>query len=239
MARFDTVADRYDAFCATPLGSFVEDVERQMIGALLELKPGETVVDLGCGTGEYTLWMAEAFCTVVGIDESDRMLAKARSKPSPRGQVYWVKGNLRHLPWPSARFDAGLMQVVLEFVDRPQRILHEAMRVIKPGGRLVIGFIQDTGPWARHYRARAQMDSASIYAGAHFWTISELTALMGRKPTRVYAGLYMGPQDFVNPQQAWDLEHRCRKICAVEDAGFVVARYDHTPPGDPDGQSLP
>ena len=55
MARFDPVADRYDAFCATPLGSFVEAVERQMVAELLDPHPGERVVDLGCGRTYYTM----------------------------------------------------------------------------------------------------------------------------------------------------------------------------------------
>ncbi len=51
VARFDSVADRYDAFCATPLGTLVDTVERQMVGALLDLHAGDWVVALGCATG--------------------------------------------------------------------------------------------------------------------------------------------------------------------------------------------
>jgi ubiquinone/menaquinone biosynthesis C-methylase UbiE len=133
MARFDPVADRYDAFCATPLGSFVEAVERQMVAELLDPHPGERVVDLGCRR-TYALWMADARCAVVGVDESESMLAKARSKRMSSGRVEWVCGDLTHLPWASASFDAGLMQVTLEFVDHPEAILKEAMGIIKPGG---------------------------------------------------------------------------------------------------------
>ncbi|PSR21062.1 Methyltransferase domain-containing protein [Sulfobacillus thermosulfidooxidans DSM 9293] len=185
MARFDPVADRYDAFCATPLGSFVEAVERQMVAELLDPHPGERVVDLGCGTGTYALWMADAGCAVVGVDESEAMLAKARSKRMSSGRVEGVRGDLTHLPWASASFDAGLMQVTLEFVDHPEAILIEAMRIIKPGGRLILGLIHGTGPWARHYRTRAQADPTSVYHGAHFWTLAELTSVMAMEPSQI------------------------------------------------------
>lgn len=80
MACFDPVADRYDAFCPTPLGALVDAGERQMVGELLDPHPGEPLMELGCGTETYVLGMADVRCVVVGVDESEAMLAKARSK---------------------------------------------------------------------------------------------------------------------------------------------------------------
>lgn len=64
------------AFCATPLGSFVEAIERQIVSALLDPRPGERVVDVGCGTGTSARWLADAGCTGVRVDESPAMLAR-------------------------------------------------------------------------------------------------------------------------------------------------------------------
>jgi SAM-dependent methyltransferase len=237
VARFDRVADRYDAFCATPLGAFVEAVERDLVGALLDLNAGDRVVDLGSGTGAYAVWMAARGCDVVGVDESAAMLDKARGKRIPTGHVAWVRGDLAQLPWASAIFDVALMHVTLEFVEDPHAALTEAMRVLKPGGRLVLGLIHGTGPWARHYRVRAHADPASVYHGAHFWTLPELTAAMAMDPSQVRGGLYVGPEAFRTADQAWALEGRYRVERALDDAGFLAVRYDKRAPavGDPHG----
>lgn len=75
MPRLDAVADRDDAFCATPWGLFVEAVERQIVGAVLDPHLRERVVDVGCGTGTSARWLADAGCTGVRVDESPAMLA--------------------------------------------------------------------------------------------------------------------------------------------------------------------
>ena len=226
VARFDIVANRYDAFCATPLGSFVEAVEHQIVSAVLDPRPGERVVDLGCGTGTSTLWLADAGCMVVGVDESQAMLVIARNKKTSAGRMEWVHGDLTQLPWASASFDAGLIQVALEFVDQPAVVLTEALRVIKPGGRLVLGLIQGTGPWAHHYRMRAQADPTSVYHGAHFWTLPELARLMAMNPSQVRGGLFVGPTEFRTGEQAWAWESRYRAVRPLADAGFLAVRYE-------------
>ena len=227
MARFDAVADRYDAFCATPLGSFVEAIERQIVSALLDPRPGERMVDLGCGTGTSALWQAEAGCVVVGVDESGAMLAKARSKSTASGRIARVQGDLIQIPWASASFDAALMQVTLEFMDQPAAALKEAWRLIKPGGRLALGLIHGTGPWARHYRARAHVDPTSVYRGAHFGTLSELTALVTMEPSQVRGGLYAAaPEQFRTAEQAWAWESRYCAVRSLAEAGFLAVRCD-------------
>lgn len=226
MGSFDSVADRYDAVCATPIGTFIETVEQKIVKELLNPCPGERIVDLGCGTGTNALWIAEAGCQVVGVDESEAMLTQARGKTVARGRVQWVRGDLARLPCSAAFFDAGLMQVTLEFVRQAETALTEALRVIKPGGRLVLGLIHGTGPWARHYRERARADPDSVYYGAHFWTLGELVAVIGWRPACVRGGLYVGPDEFVNVVQAEALEDRYRLTRPLQDAGFLAVRYD-------------
>lgn len=141
------------------------------------------------------------------------------------GCVEWVRGDLTCLPWASASFDAGLMHVTLEFVDHPEEALKAAMRIIKPGGRLVLGLIHGAGPWARHYRTRGQADPTSVYHGAHFWTLSALTTLMAKRPSKVRGGLYIGPGE-CTVEQAWAWESRYCAVRSLADAGFLAVRYD-------------
>lgn len=227
MPGFDDVAGRYDAFCQTPLGHFVDAVERELIEATLEPRAGESVADLGCGTGSYALWLATRGCFVVGVDASSAMLARARAKPPPAaGSILCRRANLSRLPWPDGVFDAALLQVTLEFVTDPAAVLREALRVLRPQGRLVLGLIQGGGPWARHYAARRRRDPFSIYRTAHFWTLPELAALIDRPPAAVRAGLFVGPDEFNQEAAAWARERMRRTARPIEDAGFIAVRYD-------------
>ncbi len=225
MALFDQVADRYDAFCLTPLGHFVDQIERRLILELLRPKRGESMLDLGCGTGAYAIALAELGCAVTGVDLSSEMLARARAKAGGGMDVRFLDADIAHLPLPSAGFDGALLQVTLEFVADPRTVLMEAMRVVRPGGRLVVGLIQGSGPWARTYRQRAREDPASVYRHAHFLTLSEIEGLAGMPAAEVRAGLYVGPEEFRDAAQAGELE-LSRRALPREDAGFVAARFD-------------
>lgn len=226
MARFDAVAERYDAFCQTPLGQYVDAVERALVWELLDPRPGEAVADLGCGTGAYTVSLAQAGCAVTGVDESAAMLARARAKAGANAPLTWVQADLAALPLAAGTFDAALMQVTLEFVARPTAVVREACRVLRPGGRLVVGLIHGTGPWARHDRRRAAGDPASVYRHARFWTVSELKALVAVAPASVRAGLYVAPGEFRSAAEAWEVERQRRATADAWTAGYVAARFD-------------
>ena len=233
MTRFDSPADRCDAFCATPFGSFVEAVERQMVGELLEPLPGGRGADLGCGTGTYSLWMVDTGCAVVRVDGSEAMFVKARSKRPSTERITWIRADLAHLPCPSGSFDSWLMQVIVEFVDDPNAALRKALRTIKPGGHLVLGLIQGTARWARHYRERAHGNPSA------FLDLAELRTVMGMEPARVRQGLFVGPDEFRTAEPAWDLEFQRRGSRSLADAGFLAVRYDNLPAaaGEPDTPS--
>ncbi len=226
MARFDPVAERYDAFCQTPLGAFVDAVERALVWSVLDPRPGEAIADLGCGTGAYTLALLEARCRVTGVDESAAMLARARAKLGDRAAATCLQADLAALPLPTAAFDAALLQVTLEFVADPAAVVRESLRILRPGGRLVVGLIHGGGAWARHYRARAAAEPGSVYRGARFFTREELAALVGMQPAAVAAGLYVAPQEFHDPDAALELERQRRASWPVAAAGFVAVRFD-------------
>src|SRR5947207_14200421 len=88
--------------------------------ARAELRPGERVLDVGCGTGIVSRTAAPKVGEhgrVVGLDASDEMLATARTRPSPGGApIEWQRGDATALPFPDASFDAVLCQQALQFV---------------------------------------------------------------------------------------------------------------------------
>ena len=93
------------------------------------------VLDVACGTGDMAVSLVERGCTVTGVDISEEMLAIARQKAP---MVTFMIADAEHLPFPDASFDAVTCAFgVRNFVHLEQG-LNEMLRVLKPGGQLVI-----------------------------------------------------------------------------------------------------
>jgi malonyl-CoA O-methyltransferase len=118
---------------ANPLQGLEGPAVRAAVGDVRELN----VLDLGCGTGRHSLWLAAAGATVTGVDFSEGMLAEARRKPGAEA-IRFVVHDL-HLPLPFAtEFDLVVSGLVLEHLRELDGFFAEAHRVLKPGGRAVV-----------------------------------------------------------------------------------------------------
>ncbi len=108
--------------------------------ALGHLLPPLDVVDIGCGEGYLTIEAARWARTVFGIDRSDEVLERAKALAGRRRvtNVQWRKGDLSHLPLRDSSVDVALMSQALHHAKDPEEALGEAVRVLRPGGRLVI-----------------------------------------------------------------------------------------------------
>ncbi|WP_053958893.1 class I SAM-dependent methyltransferase [Sulfobacillus thermosulfidooxidans] len=226
MSLFDDVVPRYEAFCNTPLGQFINKVEREIILTLSSPQPDELWIDLGCGTGEYSIALASFGCHVIGLDESESMLERARMKSVISGTVKYDSGDISCIPYSDGLFDGALIQVTLEFVKDAPQVLKETLRVLRPSGRLVIGLIQRLGSWAQYYQIRAKTDPSTVYRHAHFWTVRELYELLHCFPVRIEGGLYVSPNEFTNLDTAWEIESQRRKTWPLDKAGFIGLRFD-------------
>jgi ubiquinone/menaquinone biosynthesis C-methylase UbiE len=78
---FDDWPYRYDQWFKTPIGKLVKETEADLIHELLDLKPGEKLLDAGCGTGIFTLDFLSQGAKVVGLDISLPMLTHASGRP--------------------------------------------------------------------------------------------------------------------------------------------------------------
>lgn len=201
---FDAVAGSYDDWYRTPLGAFADQVEQELVERLAQPRPGETVLDLGCGTGTFSLPLARLGCKVTGIDPSAGMLARAREKAEAAGlAVTFIEGDAQRLPFADNSFDLVVTVTALEFMRRPRAALAEALRVLKPGGRLVAGFLGKGSQWEQVYRQEAEANPESIFARARFYSPEEAAALgPGLPPEAVLKGLYVGPLTEA-PPEAW------------------------------------
>lgn len=102
---------------------------------LLEPKPGERILDLGCGTGHLTARIAEV-ATVVGLDHSAEMLAKARAAFP---QLHFVQGDARSFEFPEP-FDAVFSNATLHWIKEPESVIRCVRNALKPAGRFVAEF---------------------------------------------------------------------------------------------------
>lgn len=142
--------------------------------AMLELKGRESVLLAGVGTG-LDLPLLPIGASVVGLDLSPAMLAVARTKPAPPATTLKVM-NAEKLELPPACFDAAILSLILSVAENPREVLRETLRVLKPGGRLLI--------WDKF--------SPSVKPGIFPKALNLVTSLLGTDITRNFARLTEG-----------------------------------------------
>jgi demethylmenaquinone methyltransferase / 2-methoxy-6-polyprenyl-1,4-benzoquinol methylase len=133
---FDGVAPRYD-LTNTVLSFGMDHRWRRRTRQVLQLEPGERVLDLAAGTGVSTVELARSGATAIACDFSLGMLRAGRASRRRR-KVPFIAGDATRLPFGDGVFDAAVISFGLRNVTDVPRALGELARVVRPGGRLVI-----------------------------------------------------------------------------------------------------
>jgi len=162
-------AGRYD-WLVTLLTLGRERRFREKLLAPARLVAGESVLDIGCGTGTLALLAkARGAGRVAGIDASAEMIARARKKAArSSADVAFQVAFAQALPFPDASFDVVLSTVMLHHLPRAAReeAAREARRVLKPGGRfLAVDFVKSSGKGLlAHFHAHGRVDPRDLIA---------------------------------------------------------------------------
>jgi demethylmenaquinone methyltransferase / 2-methoxy-6-polyprenyl-1,4-benzoquinol methylase len=203
LGLFAGLPGRYDMLAA--LLSFGQDPRwRRAMVAAVAASPDDRVLDVATGTGMVAAELVHRYgCRVVGLDQSEEMLAGARAKlarePRLASRVELVRGEAERLPFADGEFDALTFTYLLRYVDDPAATLRELARVLRPGGRVaslefgVPRFVPVRALWVAWTRvglpAAGRLASGSWYEVGRFLgpSISELDAEL---PPERQAGLW-------------------------------------------------
>ena len=164
--------------------------------ALAELKPGEVVLDLGSGGGIDVLLSAKRVGPTgkaYGLDMTDEMLALARENQRKAGieNVEFLKGEIEHMPLPDQSVDVIISNCVINLSADKDRVLGEAFRVLKPGGRFAVSDVVVRGAVPAEVRRSVELWVGCI-AGAleESEYVDKLARAgfqdIGVEPTRIY-----------------------------------------------------
>jgi SAM-dependent methyltransferase len=162
-AAFEAHHQRYEKWFETHEAAYVSELL-----ALRPFVPSEgRGLEIGVGSGRF----AAPLGVQVGVDPSPAMLAHAAA----RG-IEVVEGAAENLPFTENSFDYALVVTTICFVDSAARMLAEAHRVLKPGGRLVIGFIDRESALGQYYLSH-QAENV-FYRDATFYSADEVNQLL-------------------------------------------------------------
>ncbi|MDR7452443.1 MAG: ubiquinone/menaquinone biosynthesis methyltransferase [Armatimonadota bacterium] len=157
-AMFAAIARRYD-LANSVLSAGLHHAWKRRAVAAAGLRRGERVLDAGAGTGDLARLAVAQGAQVTAVDVSLEMMAVARMKLGAEAGLRCVGGDIADLPFRGGSFDAVLTAFTLRHPTRLDEALRELMRVLIPGGRLVIlEFARPLRPWtAAAYRVYAAL----------------------------------------------------------------------------------
>ena len=191
-----------DLYDAAEAGALPEKAVAASLGcgnptALAELKPGETVLDLGSGGGIDVLLSAKRVGPTgkaYGLDMTDEMLALAEENKRKSGlsNVEFLKGEIEKIPLPDNSVDVIISNCVINLSGDKDRVMREAFRVLKPGGRFAVSDVIVRGEVPAEVRKNMELWVGCIAGALEETDYVRLLAKAGFDaididPTRIYA----------------------------------------------------
>lgn len=165
-------AASYDHWYETPRGHWIGQRETGLLLQHLQARPGESLLDVGCGTGFFTRTLAASVDGPVhGVDINAEWLKYARQRDT--GNTHYALADARALPYPDASFDLVVSITALCFIEDEMQAMREMLRVARR--RVVIGLLN------RHsllWLDKGRNGGSGAYRGAHWHTVRAAKALL-------------------------------------------------------------
>lgn len=174
--RNDAVAQAYDRWAATYDAdkNATRDLDATVMRRVALALEGRDVLELGCGTGKNTTFLAEHAKRVVAVDFSEGMIVRAHER-IVTSNVEFLRHDVREVwPVPAASFDVVVGNLILEHVHDLAVVFFEAARVLRPGGQF---FFCELHPYRQLLGGQAQFTDPDtgeqVHVTAHVHTVSE------------------------------------------------------------------
>jgi ubiquinone/menaquinone biosynthesis C-methylase UbiE len=188
---FATVASSYEDWFASPLGMFIDRAERQALISTLPTAKVNTILEIGAGTGHIVRWLADYAEQVTAVEPSLAMREEGQHRLADL-PVHWRDARAEQLPFPDAHFDGVVIFTTLEFVEQPEVALREALRVVRPGGWLIVGLLHVLSAWVALYRYKGDR-GAMPWVTARFYTRQAVETWVGLPVEQVESAGYLAP----------------------------------------------
>jgi len=182
---FDILASQYDAWFDEE-GKLIFDIEVRAFRKMLSLLP-KPWLEVGVGSGRF----AQALGIETGIDPSAKLLKIAKSRGL---NGFLARGEDKFFDVET--FGTVFLIVTLCFVDSPLAVLQEAHRILKDGGKIVLGLVLRDSPWGKHYLAK-KIEGHRFYQHATFYSYEEVAKLLahsGFAIAKVVSTLFQKPE---------------------------------------------
>ncbi|MHB1407913.1 MAG: class I SAM-dependent methyltransferase, partial [Desulfitobacteriaceae bacterium] len=136
-AIFDRVAADYDSWYETEPGKAADQVERLLAQTMFQ-PSGTRVLEVGCGTGQYTAWLVQEGYVLTAVDVSGEMMAKAQARiATVGGQVQWWQADIIEILNQLGKFHGIFSMTAFEFIPQPEQVLAKLYDCLEPGGCLL------------------------------------------------------------------------------------------------------
>lgn len=169
---FGPMAREYDRWYDTPAGQAHDRVQKDDVRRLVRpALAGQTLLDVGCGTGHWSAFFAEMGYRVTGVDVAPAMIEVARSAVP---QCTFQAADAHQLPFDDDTFDVVASMATLEFLPDQAAAIREMARCAKEHGQLLVGTLNRLAALNQHRIAKGKPP----YSAAHLLSPNELRSLL-------------------------------------------------------------
>ena len=223
-------ATYYEKWLNDPKNRFAVDLEKRLMLNALKPVHGDSLLDIGCGTGSCLQTYLDSGLQVTGLDPSPYMLDIAQKNIGNRVDLH--RGVAEDLPFDDNSFNYACLITTLEFVENPKKALEEACRVAKD--KIFVGVLNRYSITGIHRRVKGVF-SRTIYNHACFFSIWELKdiirSLLGNVPIswRTVCQFSSSPGQITSKIEQFSLIQKCPFGAFIGMSVTLVPRYRTRP----------